>query len=140
LKRLFELVDQIVEDMPRADPYTSISYEQWEKLNFTNPRLLPEGYIIAKHGSEYVGVSIVFKNDTEPQVLSQDDTGVRRDYRGKGIAVAMKIKVIEYAKKHNYKMIKTWNDSTNAAMLGINTKLGFKRQTGWVLMQKPLSY
>jgi GNAT superfamily N-acetyltransferase len=136
LKALYELVQLVVADMPREGPYTPVSYEQWEAFMFNNPRLLPEGYIIAKHGSEYVGISYVMRNEKEPQVLTQDDTGVRRDYRGRGIAVVMKVKIVEFAQKHGYKMIKTWNDSTNVAMLAINTKLGFKRQTGWIRMGK----
>jgi len=139
LKGLYELWQSVVADMPREDVYTPISYEQWKALTFGTPRLLPEGYIIAKHGSEYVGLSFVFRNEKQPQKLSQDDTGVRRDYRGRGIAVAMKSKIIEFARKHGYDTIETWNGSTNTAMLAINAKLGFKRKTGWIRMEKILN-
>jgi len=138
LNGLHELVQLIVADMPREGSFTPISFEQWKALMFNSPRLLPEGYIIAKHGSEFVGVSIVFKNEKEPRSLSQDDTGVRKEYRGKGIAIAMKMKLIEFGRRNGYEMIKTWNDSTNAAMLAINTKLGFKRRVGWIRMEKKL--
>jgi RimJ/RimL family protein N-acetyltransferase len=73
-------------------------------------------------------MSNVFRVDTEPGVLQQDDTGVIREYRGRGIATALKLKVIEYGKKNGYRVIKTWNDSVNEAMLAVNIKLGFKRR------------
>jgi len=50
-------------------------------------------------------------------------TGVRREYRGKGVAFAMKPKVIGYARKNGYEKIKTENATTNPSMFGINMKL-----------------
>ncbi len=103
-----------------------------------NPQLLPEGYFIAKDGENYVGMSDVHRIDTEPGVLQQDDTGVIREYRGQGIATALKLKITEFGQRNGYRTIKTWNDSINAAMLAVNVKLGFKRQVGWIMMEKIL--
>lgn len=138
LKKIHELVQLVAADMPREAPFTPISYEQWETLSLGNPRLLPDGYIIAKHGQRYVGMSDVMSNETNPRVLSQDDTGVIREYRGRGIATALKLKISEFALKNGYSTIKTMNDSTNAAMLAVNIKLGFKRKVGWIMMEKTL--
>ena len=138
LRKLHELVQLITADMPREVAFTPLSYEQWEALEFNSPRLLPEGYVIAKHGSDFVGLSVVYGNEKDPRNLTQGDTGVRREFRGRGIATALKLKVIEFAQKNGYEKVKTWNDSTNAAMLAVNTKLGFKRQVGWIRMEKIL--
>jgi GNAT superfamily N-acetyltransferase len=135
-REIHELVQLITADMPREAAFTPLTYEQWETFSLKNPQLLPEGYLIAKDGPKYVGMSNVFRIDTEPGVLQQDDTGVIREYRGRGIATALKLKVIEYGKKHGYRMVKTWNDSINAPMLAVNTKLGFRRQVGWIMMEK----
>src|SRR6266568_5023748 len=66
-------------------------------------------------------------------------TGVIREYRGRGIAVALKLKVIEFARNNKYEKLRTWNDSTNAPMIGINIKLGFKREVGWITLEKNLA-
>ncbi len=139
LRKIHELVQMINADMPREAAFTPLSYEQWEALSLKSPRLLPEGYMLAKHGSDYVGLSDVLRNEKEPKILSQDDTGVRREYRGRGIATALKLKVIEFAKKNGYTRVETWNDSSNVPMLAVNAKLGFKRQVGWIMMEKILS-
>ncbi|SRR5579864_2315339 len=139
LKKLHDLVQHIVADMPRQADFTPLSYEQWKTLLSNSPRLLPEGYVIANDGPEFVGMSNLLRNEKMPRTLSQDDTGVRREYRGRGIATALKIKVIEFARKNGYESIETWNDSTNAAMLAVNTKLGFKRHVGWILLEKVLA-
>jgi RimJ/RimL family protein N-acetyltransferase len=138
LRKIHELVQLITADMPREADFTPLTYDAWETFSLKNPQLLPEGYFIAKYGPHYVGMSNVHRIDTEPGVLHQDDTGVRREYRGRGIATALKLKVIEFGKKNGYRTIKTWNDSSNAPMLAVNTKLGFKRQVGWIMMEKIL--
>ena len=35
--------------------------------------------------------------------------------------------------------VKTWNASDNAPMQAVNTKLGFKREVGWITMEKNLA-
>jgi GNAT superfamily N-acetyltransferase len=138
LREIHQLVQDVVADMPSVASSTPVPYDQWEKLELNSPTLLPEGYVTAKRGSEYVGLSIVYSIEKEPRNLSQGDTGVRRAYRGRGIATALKLKAIDFGKRNRYEKLKTWNDSTNAAMLAINTKLGFKRQVGWITMEKTL--
>lgn len=138
LRRLHELVQLISADMPSPSPFTPISYEQWEAFELKNPSLLPEGYMIAKDGSKYVGLSTVWRLDKEPKGLVQGNTGVRREYRGRGIAVALKLKVVDFAKRNGYEKVKTWNASNNAPMLAVNTKLGFKRGVGWITLEKDL--
>jgi GNAT superfamily N-acetyltransferase len=139
LRKLHELVQLISADMPSPAPFTPISYEQWEAFELRNPSLLPEGYMIAKDGSKYVGLSTVWRIDQEPTGLVQGNTGVRREYRGRGIAVALKLKVIDFARRNGYEKMKTWNASNNAPMLAVNTKLGFKREVGWITLEKELT-
>ena len=138
LKQIHELVQLTQADMPREADFTPLSYEDWVTFSMKNPQLLPEGYILAKDGQNYVGMSDVHRIDTEPGVLQQDDTGVIREYRGRGIATALKLKITEFGQRNGYRTIKTWNDSVNAAMLAVNIKLGFMRQVGWIMMEKIL--
>src|SRR6058998_428331 len=86
-----------------SEAYTPIPYEQWLSFDMKDPGLLPEAYAIAKQGDRYAGLSTVRRLDKEPRGLWQALTGVRREYRGKGVAFAMKLKVIEYARKNGYK-------------------------------------
>ena len=138
LRQIHELVQLIQADMPREADFTPMSYEDWTTYSMKNPQLLAEGYVLAKDRERFVGMSDVHRIDSEPGILNQDDTGVIREYRGRGIATALKLKVIDFGKQNGYRMIKTWNDSINAAMLAVNIKLGFKRQVGWIMMEKIL--
>ncbi|HWI52702.1 MAG TPA: GNAT family N-acetyltransferase, partial [Symbiobacteriaceae bacterium] len=65
-------------------------------------------------------------------MLETGVTAVLREHRGAGVARALKIKALAAAKAHGYRIIKTWNATTNAPMLAINGWLGFVRQPAWI--------
>lgn len=138
LEKVYDLHMAIMADVPSPTPFTPVLVEEFRRRMLDNPDLLWNGYFLAKKGGEYVGESFVWKLPAEPGHLSQGLTGVRRKHRGKGIAMALKLKVINYAKEHGYTLIKTWNASTNLPMLAINEKLGFRRQPAWIEYEKAL--
>jgi GNAT superfamily N-acetyltransferase len=74
----------------------------------------PDALFIAKVGDLYVGYSGMFALGT----------AVRPEFRGRGIATALKIPTIEYAQKLQMKLALTC--TANPAMLAINEKLGYK--------------
>lgn len=136
LKKLHELFVIIMEDVPHPDQYTPVDFEHFLRYSIEHPDAIAEGYFIAKDGEHYIGLSNLRRSQGEPKDLYQGLTGVRREYRGKGVAMALKLKTIEYARAHSYEIIKTWNDSTNVGMLAINEKLGFVRQPAWITFVK----
>ena len=79
------------------------------------------------------------KEGTDPGVIYQHLTAVLRDERGKGIAMALKLKTIEYARAEGLREIRTWNASINRPMLAINEALGFAKQPAWITFGKDLS-
>ena len=140
VRNLYELAQELMADVPLQATYTKMSFEQWEAFELKNPVLIPDCYFIASDGPRYVGLTTAVRSDKEPRTLYQLLTGVRHEYRGRGIAMALKLKVIDFARRNQYDKIKTWNDSENAPMLGVNTRLGFKRQAGWITIEKNLHH
>jgi ribosomal protein S18 acetylase RimI-like enzyme len=134
--KLYELVQVAFRDVPIADTPTDTPYDQWLAFEMKNPNLIPQAYMIAKHGDKYVGTSVVWRLKKEPRSLYQGLTGVLREYRGKGIAVALKLRVLDFARKNGFDNIRTYNASTNEGMLSINMKLGFKRDLAWITFEK----
>ncbi len=137
-RKLYELDVTLAKDVPSPEPLTAPSAESFERYVFESRDLLPEGYFVALDGRRYVGLSALWKSDEEPGTLYTGLTGVRREYRRRGIALALKLRAIEYARSRGIRTLKTWNESNNRAMLSINEALGFVKQPAWVSFVKRL--
>lgn len=138
IRRAYELHLACERDVPDGDAVTDVSYDYFLAHNVEAPDALPDAWFLAKDGERYIGVSVLFRNLADPAVLSQGLTGALRAYRGRGIAIALKLHGIRYARQHGIHTIVTGNDSTNTAMLRINDTLGFQRQPPWIEFLKSL--
>ena len=138
-KKLYELVQTAFRDVPIADTPTDTPYDQWLSFEMKNPNLVPQAYMIAKDRDQYVGTSVVWRLKKEPRSLYQGLTGVLREYRGKGIGMALKLRVLDFARRNGFDNIRTFNASTNEGMLAINKRLGFKPDSAWITFEKNLA-
>ena len=62
-------------------------------------------------------------------------TGVVRAYRRPGIATALKVRTIEYARSVGAETIVTSNEENNP-MYTLNLKLGFEPKPAWISYQE----
>jgi len=122
--KLYALALELDKDIPDVD-IAAMGFEKYKKMIQEYPKILPKGFFIAKKGEEYIGLCMIVKED---DCLHQSMTATRKDYRGKGIAMAMKLRTIEFAKEYGADTIKTKNDPYNIGIIKVNEKLGFKRQ------------
>jgi GNAT superfamily N-acetyltransferase len=137
-EKLWALDVELTGDVPHPEPQTPITREAFDAWVFGNPNFLPEGYFVALDGAHYVGSSALWNSKAEPTELYTGLTGVRRAYRRRGIALALKLRDIAYARQRGVKVIKTWNEQNNRGMLSINEALGFVKQPAWVNFVKKL--
>lgn len=119
---------------PRDDegPPTALPYDEWIKQDITSPRAMPDAYFVAKLGDVYIGLSQLKRSHGDPSLLHQELTGVIAPFQGHGVATALKLRTVEYARQHGYRTIRTFNSSRNEAMLAINRKLGFVPMPAWI--------
>jgi len=136
-RKLFELDNEIAADLPDEETLTPLDYESFEKSCLKASYRVPDAYFVAVDGDQYIGLSTLNKFKAEKDLYT-GLTGVKRDYRRRGIATCLKVKAIEYAREHNYTKIGTDNQSTNKPMLDLNSKLGFKEQFNWICLRKIL--
>jgi len=83
-----------------------------------------DGQFLAADGDQFVGLSAI-RYEPDNNSFYNMMTGVMPAYRGRKIALALKLMTIAYAKQQNGSSIHTDNDSQNAPMLAINRKLGY---------------
>ncbi len=74
------------------------------------------------------GLTEVFYYPDKPSMLYQNLTGVKEEYRGKGLGKWLKATMLKWISEEypDVKTIVTGNATTNAPMLSINQRMGFK--------------
>jgi mycothiol synthase len=138
LRKFHALFSEVRLDVPRSEPATPISFEFFIDNLINAPDFDGRLFLVALDGDEYIGFSGMYPfGDTK--ALDQWLTGVKREYRKRNIALALKIRAIQFAKDNGYVSIRTDNDSTNLGMLAINDKLGFKRGAANLSLLKQLA-
>ena len=137
LPAIFDLGNAIGPDIPNPDAFTPSTYEMF-LAGMDGPSAIPDAQFYAKDGDRFVGLSALWRSEGSPDVLYQGLTGVLREYRGRGLAWALKMRTIGYAKEHGFRQIRTWNNTMNRPILNVNEALGFVKQPVWITFQKDL--
>lgn len=126
--RLYEINRLSVLDIPgrEGDFYP---YDEFEQLVMGADWFNPAGQFLAALGQDWVGLAAV-RLMPETQGAYNLITGVLRPFRGRKIALALKLRAMRYARSAGVRYMRTNNDSLNAPMLAINQKLGYQPVPG----------
>lgn len=132
-QQLYEAWTTLHDDVPIAPSQdrSSRTFEEWRPRNLDNPSLFPEAYFFVLDGDRIVATTQLW-HSPDREGLRTGLTGVRRDYRGRGLAFALKVIALDFARRRGYRWTDTENASDNAGMLGINDRLGFVRRPAWL--------
>lgn len=139
VEKLYELTTLLSQDDPARGPLAPPAFNAREALMWMQMSyVLPDAYFIAKRGDEYVGVSDVSLFEAVPGGLTQGFTGVKSEYRRRGLATALRVREILYAQSHGYQIIQSSNKPEQIAIRALNEKLGFELMFEHVLLEKCL--
>jgi mycothiol synthase len=134
---LHHLYSNVEMDVPAPFPIQKVPFEDFETQNLGR-RLVSDGFLVALDGERLVGLTEPQPVDDVPHEISQSLTGVHSDYRGRGIAMALKSQAIIWAIEVGYTSIRTHSSQSNASMLAINNRLGFQRDHATIVYLKDL--
>ena len=140
IRKAYELVDVVRIDVPATDAPTAETFEEWDKTHGTkSPTFMADAFFIAidKDG-RWVGMSNLERQLEDPTFVWQGLTGTLREDRGRGIAMALKLRTVTFAQRMGVDHIKTWNDQRNRPMLSINEAMGFEKQPAWIAIERSL--
>lgn len=127
--RLYELNRDAGLDNPGNDG-TFPDFYAFSKNVFEASWFRANTQIIASHADRWVGLAAIGIYPVDKHAYNTF-TGVRREYRGRGLALALKLQTILLAKKEGVHYIRAHNDSKNRSMLSVNRKLGYKPEPGY---------
>lgn len=123
LRKLYALYLETLRDNPgHVDGLPDFS--EWQQDAFPSDRTSAELVFIAADGDDFIGVTTLYHTD-EPGVLYTDYTGVQQEYRGRGIAQALKLLSFHEAKRLGAHTMSTEMEAKNKPMQAVNQKLGY---------------
>lgn len=132
LRASYELARQGYADMA-TDREASISLAEWLREEAT----LPHGSFAALAEGEVVGYSGLCRHDSAG-VAEDGLTVVRRDWRGRGLATALKRRELAWAAVNGLREVVTWTQQGNEGMRRVNVSLGFTTRDLTLTMAAPL--
>jgi GNAT superfamily N-acetyltransferase len=108
---MYEVAREAEPDIPGGAPVRP--YDTWRASELERPSLEPELTFLALAGDEVVGYAILDSLRGEPW---QRLTAVKRAWRGRGIATALKRSQIQAAQKKGFPRLVTTNEERNHPM------------------------
>ena len=132
LREAYELAREGYEDMPLPEAI-EVSLEEWLDEEAT----LPAGSFVGRADGRLVGYAGLLEH-AEAGTAEHGLTVVRRDWRGRGIAVALKRAELHWAATNGLGRLVTWTQRGNQAMQTLNRRLGYVDRTIVLTMQGPL--
>jgi mycothiol synthase len=128
-----ELAREALQDFALDRPI-DVSLEDWEREWLT----WPEGSFVALAGGEIVGCAGLLKDEDHPERAENGLTAVRRDWRRRGLATALKRAVLAWAAENGIREIYTWTQRGNEGMRAVNEKLGYATRAVSIRVRGPL--
>jgi GNAT superfamily N-acetyltransferase len=136
-RKLYELHRACAADNPAYEGWDFPDFPAFCHATFDSPRYLPGAYLIAADGEHWIGLASL-DHYAEQRAMHNGFTGVLRAYRGRHLALALKLLSISAAQSSNVDYLYTNNDSTNAPMLAINRRLGYQESLGILMFMRVL--
>lgn len=129
------------EDIPGGDdPIVAGDLAEFRARDVDRPGIPPDAFVIALDDAtgEVVGYACLLFAPGSTTLAWHDMTAVRRDWRGRGLAVALKRATIAWAIENGLTALVTGNDEANAAMRAVNARLGYTPLPDEVFLRGPL--
>ena len=136
-RKIYDLMCAVDKDLPHEGdgPYLEPAFDDWVRW-VNGQSVLPDAYFIALHADEYIGMRELGRYSD--YALLGGLLGTRREYRNRGIGLAMQLRGIIYAREQGYHFLKTCTAVQNVPMQNLFNKLGYARDPEWQQCQKDL--
>jgi GNAT superfamily N-acetyltransferase len=135
---IYDVASQAYRDIPGSEHEEMEPYEDWLAHDMQGSGDRPEATFVALAGTEVVGYAKFSLTAAQPTVAFHDMTGVKRTWRGRGVAGALKRAQIRWAKEQGYERLATSNEMRNEPIRRLNASLGYREAPGRIILRGPI--
>lgn len=119
---LYELNRTCSADIPGQGVFCTV--EEYLRARFTPPSYDPRGVVLALRPEAWVGLAATSLHLDDGFAFSEM-TGVLREHRGQGVALAMKLLAIRFARSAGARRLRTVHHPENAVAIAMNRRMGY---------------
>ena len=135
---IYEVAVEASRDIPGSEDEEAEPFDEWLAHDMQGSGDKPEATFVAIAGDEVIGYAKFSLTDAQPAVAHHDLTAVKRAWRGRGVARALKATQIAWAKANGYRELRTRNEERNAPIRHLNAQFGYRPTVGRIYLLGPL--
>jgi mycothiol synthase len=132
---MYEVACDAYPDVPGEEDAEMAPFERWLSMDMQGAGDRPEATFVALAGDEVVAYAKLSLSRARPHVAVHDMTGVKRAWRGRGIAGALKAAEIAWAKESGYERLETQNEERNEPIRRLNQRHGYVVEPGSITVR-----
>ncbi len=136
---MYAVAREAYPDVPGEEDAEVASFEEWLAMDMQGAGDRPEATFVALSDGEVVAYAKLSLSRARPTVAMHDMTGVRREWRGRGIARALKAAEIAWALENGYERLETQNEERNEPIRRLNERYGYVVEPGSVTVRGPVA-
>ena len=127
---MYEVACEAYVDVPGEEDTDMAPFEEWLANDIDGESDRPEATFVAFADSEVVGYAKLSLSEARTDTAYHDITGVKRAWRGQGIAGALKRAEIAWAIDRGYARLQTANELRNDPIRALNARHGYVLEPG----------
>jgi mycothiol synthase len=139
VRGIYEVACEAWPDIPNSDLEQIEPFDKWLSVHMQGFGDDPRCVFVAVAGHEVVGYAKLVLSDAEPEQGFHDLTGVKRAWRGRGIARALKQTQIAWAKREGLERLLTVNEQENEPIRRLNEHFGYRPIPGRIRLRGPVA-
>jgi GNAT superfamily N-acetyltransferase len=136
---MYAVAREAYPDVPGEEDAEVAPFAEWLAMDMQGAGDRPEATFVALADGEVVAYAKLSLSLARPTVAMHDMTGVRRDWRGRGIARALKAAEIAWALDNGYERLETQNEERNEPIRRLNERYGYVSEPGSVTVRGPIA-
>jgi mycothiol synthase len=138
-RQIYDVAVEAYPDIPGSEHYVFGDPAEWLRRHLHGPTQRPDETFVAVAGDEVIGYAKLSLSPARPTSAFHGMTAVRRAWRGRGVAGALKRAQIRWALANGLERLETANELRNEPMQRVNLGLGYQPTPGAITLEGPLA-